>query len=36
MMRTYLLILGIPSIGLLFLPYTGRVTPWETVLALTC
>jgi hypothetical protein len=31
MMRTFLLILGIPSIVLLFLPYTGRVSPWGTV-----
>ena len=30
-MRTYLLILGIPSIALLFLPYTFGVSPWATV-----
>jgi hypothetical protein len=32
MMRTGLLILAIPSIVLLFLPYTSGVSPWETVL----
>ena len=31
MMRKYLLILGIPSIVLLFLPYTNGVSPWATV-----
>ena len=30
-MRKYLLILGIPSIVLLFLPYTEGVSPWMTV-----
>jgi hypothetical protein len=30
-MRTILLILGIPSIALLFLPYTYGVSPWVTV-----
>ena len=30
-MRKYLLILGIPSIALLFLPYTFGVSPWATV-----
>ena len=33
MMRKYLLILGIPSILLLFLPYTFDVSPWMTVSA---
>jgi hypothetical protein len=32
-MRTFLLILGIPSIVLLFLPYTNGVSPLMTVLA---
>lgn len=32
-MRTILLILGIPSIALLFLPYTYGVSPWLTVSA---
>ena len=31
MMRKCLLILGIPSIALLFLPYTFGVSPWATV-----
>ena len=31
MMRKYLLILGIPSIVLLFLPHTHDVSPWATV-----
>jgi hypothetical protein len=31
MMRTGLPILGIPSILLLFVPYTDRVSPWGTV-----
>ncbi len=31
-MRKYLLILGIPSIALLFLPYNGGVSPWAAVL----
>jgi CRISPR-associated Cas5-like protein len=31
MMRKYLLILGIPSVALLFLPYTHDVSPWATV-----
>jgi hypothetical protein len=31
MMRKYLVILGIPSIALLFLPYTSGVSPWATV-----
>jgi hypothetical protein len=30
-MRKYLLILGIPSIVLLFLPYTSGVSPWAAV-----
>ena len=30
-MRPYLLILWIPSIALLFLPYTSGVSPWATV-----
>jgi len=30
-MRTFLLILGIPSIALLFLPYTYGVSPWAAV-----
>ena len=30
-MRKYFLILGIPSIVLLFLPYTFGVSPWATV-----
>jgi hypothetical protein len=33
MMRTGLLILAIPSIALLFLPYAGGVSPWATVSA---
>ena len=32
-MRAYLLILLIPSIALLFLPYTSGVSPWATVSA---
>ena len=31
MMRKFLLILGIPSILLLFLPYTFDVSPWATI-----
>jgi hypothetical protein len=33
MMRTFLLILAIPSIALLFLPYAYGVSPWATVSA---
>lgn len=32
-MRRYLLVLGIPSIALLFLPFTFGVSPWRTLIS---